>query len=116
MRPRVFKWLAGVPPAVIASAAHAHGEEVLVSIGLVLVSFFACLVAIGVAPRLKALRRPAGAGALLGLAAFVWPFGSVPYRGNETLLNAVGLLAPPLLMLAFATAAAWLRKRRNADS
>ena len=106
-----LKTLAALPLATATPIAHAHGEEVLVSLGLVLLSFLACVLAIRVVKPLRPYRFAAVAGALVGLAVFAWPFGSFPYRGNETLICALGLLAPPAFMFASVVAAVWLRRR-----
>ena len=48
-----LKTLAALPLATATPIAHAHGEEVLVSLGLVLLSFLACVLAIRVVKPLR---------------------------------------------------------------
>ena len=97
--------------ATFSSQALAHGEDVLVSFGLQALSFFGCIVALGLSRYLKSHWLASAGGALLGLATFFWPLGDIPYRENATLLNTAALLACPLLMLIAHSLARWLRGR-----
>jgi hypothetical protein len=102
--------------ATVSSQALAHGEDVLVSIGLQALSFFGCIVALGMSKYLKSHWLAAAGGALLGLATFVWPLGAIPYRENARFLNTAAVLACPLLMLVAHSLARWWRGRLRAQS
>jgi len=103
--------LLGFALATVSSHALAHGEGVLLPIGLQAISFFGCVVALGISKYLKSHRSAAAGGILLGLASFFWPLGALPYRDNATLINIGAVLVCPVLMLCAHSLAKWRRAR-----
>jgi len=98
-----------------STAAWAHGEEVFSTLGLVVISFFACVVTLGTSKKIASHKSAAAAGLLAGVGIFVWPFGQLPYVENEALLNLVGLVAPPTLMLLAVAVSAIVQARARRD-
>jgi hypothetical protein len=110
---RTGRLLIGVMLATGTSRALAHGEEVLLSIGLQVLSFFGCVLAIGFSKRFERHRTAAAIGASVGLLTFFWPFSFIRYLDNQTLINVASLLSCPLFMSGAYYLASWRKARAS---
>jgi lipopolysaccharide export LptBFGC system permease protein LptF len=94
----------------ISTEASAHGEEVMVTFGLQILSFCSCFLAIALSSHLQSQRRAAKVGVVVGLLIFFWPLGSIPYSANETLHNFSAAFVCPIFMLSFYCIAKFMKK------
>ena len=102
--------------AVLSGSAHAHGEEVLVSVYAELVSIVLCALVLFTWRRALAHR-------LIGLAACVgsivvehWAVSDLPYMQYRKLITAAGFIVPLAATVSAICLAHWVSALRQRPS
>jgi hypothetical protein len=99
--------------AFACGSAHAHGEEVLVSVYAQLVSIAACALVLFTWRRALA-HRVTGLLACVGsIVVEQWAISGLPYMQYRTLITAAGFIVPLAATVSAICLAHWVRELRQ---
>ena len=112
LRPSNLRLLIAIGAVFIAFPAHAHGEEVLVSIFAQVASVIAVVLALFAVRAFRSYWIPGLLGCISGTVLSEWATGDMPYRQNAALITAICAGAPIVFTaLSVLAAACWAMRR-----
>lgn len=88
------RWVYLLVLASVSRLAHAHGEEVLMSIYAELASITLCITFLFIWHRVRPYRVIGAVACVIGVILGNWAVSGLPYMQYRNLITAVGLIVP----------------------